>query len=512
MNNVIFTKKISKLIKNPNLFFYDFFRKRVFINNPAQEKVTIQKEKENNNNFIDIMQINRLGLSEYIRKNLSGGVAPEDGQDKNGLLIWSGYLNGLIHFISNIKSAMSMDLTIYTLGGGYNVTSSVDSNMDIKSITGKLQTKPDFIVELSNKAGKLEVLHFYLYDINSEGNCVVRSNRAILRKCPASEIQNLFILEKNNSEKIDAVYTWVNQADSEWQTMWQESFPDNDFDPDRFTSNDELKYSLRSLNKYAPWLNKIYIVSNCKQPNWLTESDKIVWVDHQEIFPDNSMLPTFNSHAIECCLHRIPSLQEKFIYMNDDFILSQPCLPSDFFDDTGRSISYFESYGMVNPSSINTTETDYLLAAINSNILLKKDFKNYNARNLHKHVPYSLKKSVLIEIEEIYPEEFKLTRNAKLRSPTDVNLTSFLYHHFSNIKGHAIKSDTSSLIVRPENIKNLLAKDCFKYKILCFNDGNGSANDENYKNQTQEFFNRRLAEPASWELLNDTEKEQVIDK
>ena len=42
-------------------------------------------------------------------------------------------------------------------------------------------------------------------------------------------------------------------------------------------------------------------------------------------------LPTFNSHTIELNFHRIPGLSEQFVYFNDDFLLTGPCAPEDFF-------------------------------------------------------------------------------------------------------------------------------------------------------------------------------------
>ncbi|MCZ4060268.1 stealth family protein [Pantoea sp. LMR881] len=389
----IYSKKINKLLRNPNLFFYDYFKKKTFVNTSNQTKKIIDDVVTTSNISIDIVEIKKSGLNNYIQKNLNCGIAPEDGFDKNSLLVWSGYLNGLIHFINNLKISMSMDLTIYTLGGGYNIQVSSQQSLDVKTVSNKLSTRPDFVIELSNQASELYILHIYLYDISNDGIAIVRSNRAIVRKCLVEEVENIFSLHDSSyNENIDAVYTWVNQSDPSWQKLWLETFPDQIFDPDRFTSNDELKYSLRSLNKYAPWLNKIYIVSNCSKPAWLNDSKKIIWVSHEDIFPDKDMLPTFNSHAIECNLHNIKGLSEKFIYLNDDFILSQPCLPSDFYDETGRSISYFEPYGMVSPETKQAVLPDYLIAAKNSNLLLKESFPKYNARNLHRHVPYALKK------------------------------------------------------------------------------------------------------------------------
>lgn len=450
---------------------------------------------------INALEIMRLGPAEYIRQNLNAGIGAKDGVDPNSLVIWSGYLAAIINLIAVMKDTMSMDVSIYTVGGLYNSTSKHADKFDIRAIVRNLQKKADFVVELSNSIGSSHILHFYLYDITPTGQASIRSNRAWLKKCHADEITSIYH-PSNFSVKqlpIDAVYTWVNHADPHWQELWMESFPEEAFDPDRYTSNDELKYSLRSLNKYAPWINKIYIVTNCSRPEWLFDHDKIVWVHHEEVFPNSDMLPSFSSHAIEACLHNIQGLSEQFLYLNDDVILNSPCLPSDFFDETGRSLSFFEPYGMVDSSPAEELTPDYLVAAKNSKALLSQQFENYEARSLHRHVAFALRKSVLQELELTFPDAFEATRYAKRRARTDVNVTSFLYHHYGYAKGHSIKGDISGIIVRPGNVGAIATTDSYKYKILCFNDGNGSAENVKYKTVTQSYFDKRMFEKSPWE-------------
>jgi hypothetical protein len=500
MNNTRRFKKFRKLIKDPNLFFYDMFRKRVFTG--VEPSVVSKTEAAPLASFIDVVEIQRIGVQEYLRNTMGAGYGPEDGSDRNSLLIWSGYLNRLVNFVAALKEAMSMDVAIYTLGGAYSCVSKVSDRFDVRKICASLSSRPDFVVEMSNQLGEMYVLHIYQYDIAPNGLANVRSNRAWIRKFNVKELETIFHGRSTGcgySSPIDAVYTWVNHADVDWQKNWTSTFPEDDFDPDRYTSNDELRYSLRSLNKFAPWLNRIYIVSNCSRPHWLSEDLKVVWVKHEEIFPDESVLPTFNSHAIEACLHRIEGLSENFLYLNDDFVLNQPCLPNDFFDEVGRSLAYFESYGMVDSNAGRDEALDYLVASNNSRNLLKTVFSEYNARHLHRHVPYALKKSVLQEIEDRFPEVINTTREAKLRSSTDVNLTSFFYHHFAYASGAAVKADATGLIVRPNNVEQVIGKHAYKYKLLCFNDGDGSSENFNYKARTASFFNQRLSEPAGWE-------------
>lgn len=100
----------------------------------------------------------------------------------------------------------------------------------------------------------------------------------------------------------------------------------------RFRDNSELKYSLRSLFKYAGWVRKVFIVTNGQIPNWLDlRHPRIEIVPHSRIFPDASHLPTFSSPAIESHLHEIPGLSKFFLYFNDDTMLGNYVTPDDFY-------------------------------------------------------------------------------------------------------------------------------------------------------------------------------------
>jgi len=504
-------------MRDPNMFFYDMFRKRVFKDAPPATLTKVAATPTQATPLVDLAEVRKYGVVQYIRNNLEAYTGPEDGCDPNSLLIWNGYLSWLISFLGGLKDAASFDITIYTLGGGYSLICKAGEPFNVQAVYKVLKTKPDFVVELSNVLGTLNILHFYLYDLSPEGLATVRSSRAWIRRFMLKDIETIY--NENASIRhtwptIDAVYTWVNHADENWQKLWLDTFPEELYDPDRYTSNDELRYSLRSLHKYAPWLNKIYVVTNCSEPDWLNGHEKIIWIQHEEIFPDSASLPTFNSHAIEACLHRIPGLSNHFLYLNDDFILGQPCLPSDFFDEIGRSLSYFEPYGMVDETD-RIDAPDYLLAAQNSRKLVSSVYPNYQARNLHRHVPYALRKDVLSDIEQRFPESFEVTRNAKRRSAQDINLTSFLYHHFAYASRAAVKGEASGIIVRPTNIRSIVGKDSFKYKLLCFNDGNNSSKDSKYKLNCQAFFEKRLSEPAPWEnnyLIQNTSKPEETEE
>lgn len=100
----------------------------------------------------------------------------------------------------------------------------------------------------------------------------------------------------------------------------------------RFQDNSELQYSIRSIERFAPWVRKIYIVTNGQIPSWINlDHPRLQIVPHSDIFLNTSHLPVFSSPAIEANLHRIPGLSKKFIYLNDDVMFGTPIWPEDFY-------------------------------------------------------------------------------------------------------------------------------------------------------------------------------------
>ena len=149
---------------------------------------------------------------------------------------------------------------------------------------------------------------------------------------------------------IDLVYLWVDGNDPQWLAKKQSYIGDQVNATSQVTSaarwrnNNELQYSLRSVEKHAPWVNHIFIITDNQCPTWLDMSNtKVSIVDHKDILPA-AALPVFNSSAIESCLHKIPGLSEYFIIGNDDTFFVKDVLWSDFFAEDGRPIVRLKNY------------------------------------------------------------------------------------------------------------------------------------------------------------------------
>lgn len=140
---------------------------------------------------------------------------------------------------------------------------------------------------------------------------------------------------------VDAVYTWVDGCDPALAAKKAAHLPPAGAREEvchgagLHRNNDELRYALRSLEAYAPWVRRVFIVSDGQTPPWLDPAHpRLRLVDHRDYIP-HEYLPTFNSHVIEAFLHRIPGLGEHYFYCNDDFFLARPLSKGFFFTANG---------------------------------------------------------------------------------------------------------------------------------------------------------------------------------
>lgn len=146
---------------------------------------------------------------------------------------------------------------------------------------------------------------------------------------------------------VDIVYLWVSGDDPDFRARRDRvaaslgRVVSPTVHTERHVEVDELRYSLRSLELFAPWIRRVFIVTDNQVPTWLdTSNERVVVVDQNAIFPNPLWLPNYNSAAIESQIHLIPGLSEYYLTANDDTFLGQPVSPEDFFQpvvcDGGR--------------------------------------------------------------------------------------------------------------------------------------------------------------------------------
>ncbi len=290
-------------------------------------------------------------------------------------------------------------------------------------------------------------------------------------------------------EEIDAVYLWVDGRDKSFQKSINKYLPPahspifgDSISARRFRNNGELKYSLRSLELYAPWIRRIFLVTNGQVPDWLDQSNpKIEVVPHDRLFPQRSDLPTFNSGAIELQLHRISGLSRLFLYLNDDvFFGAQTTLDTFLLTDGSQRVFLQETLlhdrmdiGPVHDRSYAYTQQ-----------VIVKNWGHRRPRLLPAHVPQLYDKEVIAEIERTIPGEFEKTVSHRFRSANDLVLRIVYFHRIlererGNTVATILQEDTEdyyfAMLGRSNvtNLAQLMRIARLRTRFFCINDDVG---------------------------------------
>ncbi len=248
---------------------------------------------------------------------------------------------------------------------------------------------------------------------------------------------------------VDAVYTWVDGSDPPFRESFLRRLSESP-QPDaaaarRFRDNGELRYSLRSLAAFAPWVRRVHIVTNGQVPAWLApQGDRLRIVTHEMLFPDPARLPTFNSHAIELLLHRIPGLSRRFLYFNDDCFLGRPLEMSDFITAKGGIRAYFEPTPLP-PESSGRAVHDR--AYMHTREVAARLLGGRRLSLLPAHMPQLYDRDVLARLAELFRFGYEETLGHPLRSENDLVLR-ILYFSWMLYSGEQLNAGNEEAVLQ----------------------------------------------------------------
>ena len=330
-------------------------------------------------------------------------------------------------------------------------------------------------------------------------------------------------------EQIDFIITWVDGNDSKWRKekdKYDTSIKNSSNSEERYRDWEQLKYWFRGVEKYAPWVNKIYFVTCGQKPEWLNEKNpKLVLVDHKDYIP-KEYLPTFSSHVIELNFNKIEELSEHFVYFNDDVFIINPVKKTDFFkngiprDDyvenalvpTGNG-DYFPYILMNNSEFINKhfNKREVIKKNItkffNVKYGVKNNFKNILMLAYNKFSGFSVShqssaflKSVLNEVWEQEEQLLRDTSSNKFRTKNDVNQYIFKYWQYCTYKFIPRRSAFGkNMTIGNENTEIIKAILGNKYKTICINDSNTIEDFEAVKKKINSAFEKKFPNKSSFE-------------
>lgn len=303
--------------------------------------------------------------------------------------------------------------------------------------------------------------------------------------------------------KVDIVFTWVKDTPEfiKEKNEWLQKEKDTYMQPSaiRYSDNEELKYGIRSIEKYFPYFNNIYIIAKDGQyPDFLKrDNPRIKVIKHSDIMPKDD-LPTFNSRAIEMHLHRIPNLSDNYLYLNDDWMFLEHVDPSYFMDKNDKPYVYTSRRKIQRMSNINPKSNGFMCGlTFNSEILDNIGKKEERNEILHNPIMYN--KTFDYEIEKYFKNYFHgndtknlfdKTSGAKFRRCDDLYLVSlikpYLYKYWHNCEH---KFDDQIIINSFNNPNQKLNN-----KFMCVENIDGN----NFDKYT-EFMTKLFPEKSSFE-------------
>lgn len=262
---------------------------------------------------------------------------------------------------------------------------------------------------------------------------------------------------------MDIVITYVDGNDPVWKKDYEATTNVPVMDK-RFRDWGTLKYLLRGIETKMPFIRNVYlVVSHPSQvPQW-ANTEQLNIVLHKDIIP-GEFLPTFNCNPIEMHLHRIPGLDEEYLYFNDDVFPVGDCRPEDFFRN-GRPVLGYSRHllacGM------------YKKICRNSDRLARKalGMKPSCFFTRPQHICTPMLKS---QCEELYAKvEDEIRKTSASRTRTDENLNQYLFLDYMNYKGLMINEKISSkhfsaAVASPASMSEFLHNPT--RNLVCIND------------------------------------------
>jgi len=286
---------------------------------------------------------------------------------------------------------------------------------------------------------------------------------------------------------IDLVYLWVNGNDPKWIAKRKACIGDlskaEENCKGRYVDNEELKYSLRSVEKYAPWIRKIFIVTDNQIPRWLeTAHPKIQIVDHTDILPAEC-LPCFNSVVIEHHLHRIPGLSEHFLYANDDMYINRPVTPGDFFaEDSLPKIRLNRRplrkwIFLFKTKVLGIRLRNYVQTIHNAALLVERKYGTYYSGKTHHNIDAYLRSSYE-HTRQVFDKEISATLSNHVRASNDIQRNIYSYVPLAEKRAHkCYVTQHTSFRLHIDNRKLYEKFERYKPMLFCMNDSQ-FANDE----------------------------------
>lgn len=344
--------------------------------------------------------------------------------------------------------------------------------------------------------------------------------------------QIMIDLTERKNMKIDIVIPWVDGADPDLlakRRMYQANEKGGDSitaklnTQYRYRDSGLLRYVFRSIDQFAPWVNKVFLITDNQWPEWLDYSNnRLVKVRHEDYIP-SKWLPTFSSNPILLNLHRIPDLSDQFILFNDDTLINKPVKPKDFFADK-NSVMDSAVYSVIlsnEPfSHLLVNDTMVINKHFTKSSLIKKaPFKVFNLKYgkdlirtilslpwnaipgfYNTHMPQAYFKRTFEKVWSLEGNALSTTSAHKFREPTD--LTDWVFRYWQ-IQSNEFEPRSINFGQYYEQVmRQKITKDIDKsiHSLLCINDTQASEHESEVADSIIASLDRKFPDKCKFEI------------
>lgn len=305
----------------------------------------------------------------------------------------------------------------------------------------------------------------------------------------------------------DAVYTWVDGSDPAYARARDAAARELGLavDPQRDRDDlDLLRYSLRSLDRYAPWIRRVVLVTPRPQvPGWL-DREAVRVVHEDEILPQ---APVFNSDAVEFGLRNVPGLSERFLYLCDDMLLARRLEPEDLLR-RGRIRVFLGAEALPRHGG------DAFARKLRDTAEALDRRWGARERRQVQHGPSLLHRD-LLAVDDPAVER---TVGERFRREGHVNFQTWCLHRLLEERPEEAEVvpaweafAAGTKLVRLDNDRRELFRArlgmlLWPHRFLCLNDDLGAAPDPGYVGRVRRLLERRYPRPSRFERTNRTSR------
>lgn len=332
-----------------------------------------------------------------------------------------------------------------------------------------------------------------------------------------------------SERKTDIVIITVDGNDPEWRKKKNHyaGIAEGDARDIRFRSWDNLHYLFRGIEKFAPWVNKVFLVTDNQAPKWLNpDYEKLELVNHSDFIPEK-YLPVFSANPIENNVFRIKGLSEQFVFFNDDTFLTDYVSEEQFFVDGlpcdfPRELpitAHDRTFAHIMINDILMLNENYRRQKVlkkhkkkfysrqckggrKTNLVYKKNRRNVFFGFFNNHMPNPFLKSTCKAVWEENYRWLDETCSHRFRNDNDVNQYIFSHYQYVNGLFHPYEWENKARLFRcndrnTKSIANAIVEQ--RYSMICINEAD-DINIETAKVVINSAFEQLLPEKSKFEL------------